>query len=423
MHIQILAYQKLMTLLFPIIKHTLIKRRIRQNKEHPERISERLGQYTFKRPEGKLYWFHGASVGEAISMLPLIDKLLNEDQDLHIMVTTGTLTSAEIMQKRLPKRAFHQFIPFDVKKFAQNLITHFKPNAVLWFESELWPSLIYEIKQHNIPLILVNGRISDSSFKNWKLYKSFIKEILSCFSLCLGQSEQDKNRLMALGAKKVDCVGNIKFSPLPLPVNELLLEELKNTINQRPVLLLSSTHNNEEEQFSHHIQTLKQSIKDLLIISVPRHPERGEEIQKIFRSQNLNTSLRSKLEPITSTTDVYIADTIGEMGLWYSLASVSFIGGSLIPHGGQNFIEPSRLKNAVILGPHMHNFKEMLEKANLCNAVYQSSSIEKIIKEIITLYNTPAYLEERQTKAYNWAISELKVLDNIKQALQEELKL
>ena len=403
-------YKALMTISFPLIKATVIKKRQKQNKEHPTRFNERIGQYTYERPQGKLYWLHGASVGESVSMLPLIEKLLSEDKELNIMVTTGTLTSAEIMSKRLPKRAFHQFIPFDTPKFAQNLITHFKPDAVLWFESELWPSLISSIKSNNIPLILVNGRISDSSFKNWQRFKPIIKELLSCFTLCLGQSLQDKERLEILGAKKTACVGNLKFSALSLPVNEHILKDLKNTIKTRPVLLLSSTHHNEEEQFTPYIKSLKETFNNLLVISVPRHPERGHTIQEMFNKFGYQTSLRSKLEPLTNSTEIYIADTIGEMGLWYSLASVSFIGGSLIPHGGQNFIEPSRSSNAVIVGPYMHNFKEMLEKAQTNDAIYQASNIEGVIKEIINLLQDAKHLKIRQEKAYNWAISEAKVL-------------
>ncbi|MBR5598863.1 MAG: 3-deoxy-D-manno-octulosonic acid transferase [Alphaproteobacteria bacterium] len=414
-------YKVLMTLSFPILKHTIIKKRQHQNKEHPTRFNERIGQYNFPRPEGKLYWLHGASVGEAVSMLPLIDKLLKEDETLNIMVTTGTLTSAEIMKKRLPQRAFHQFIPFDTPKFAKNLISHFKPNAVLWFESELWPSLLSEIKKSQTPLILVNGRISDSSFKTWKCLKPIAKELLSCFNLCLGQSELDKERLSILGAQKTDCVGNIKFSALTLPVPEHQLQDLKKSVGNRPILFLSSTHHNEEEQFSQYVHKLKKSIPDILIISAPRHPNRGQEIKDTFIAQNLQTSLRSKLEPLTDQTDVYVADTIGEMGLWYNLADISFIGGSLIPHGGQNFTEPSRAQNAVIVGPHMHNFKEMMEKAQKADALYQAKNVEDAIEQIITLFNNQVYLQDCQEKAYNWAMSEAKVLDNIKDALTKEL--
>ncbi len=410
-----------MTLTFPLINATYIKHRKKQNKEPLNRFNERLGKYYIKRPEGKLYWLHGASVGESVSMLPLIDKLLKEDENLSILVTTGTLTSAEVMEKRLPKRAFHQYIPFDVPSYANRLIKHFKPDAVLWFESELWPSLISAIKKQDIPLILVNGRISDKAYERWKCFKPFAKELLSCFTMCLAQSEQDKKRLQFLQAPRVNCVGNLKFSALPLPVDEQKKQSIINAIGNRRVFLLSSTHSNEEEQFSLHLKELKNIVKDVLIISVPRHPNRGAEIQNIFNQKGFNTSLRSKDEPITPQTDIYIADTIGEMGIWYSISSISFVGGSLIEHGGQNFVEPARDKNAVIVGPYMHNFKEMLQNAKIADAVYQKHSASDVIEEVISLFNEEQYLKTRQEKAYNWAMAEAKVLDNISSILKKEI--
>ncbi len=414
-------YKTLMTIAFPIIKATYIKKRQKIGKEHPTRFNERLAKYTFTRPTGKLYWLHGASVGESISMLPLIDKLLKEDENLSIMVTTGTITSAEIMEKRLPPRAFHQFIPFDVPSFAKRLIKHFQPDAVLWFESELWPSLISEIHKSKIPLILVNGRISDKSFQTWKKFNFLSKELLSCFSLCLGQSEQDKNRLKLLGAKKTDCVGNLKFAGIPLPVDTNKKQEIASAIGNKKVFLISSTHHNEEEQFALHLKELKRIVEDVMIISVPRHPNRGDEITQMFKNKGFNTAQRSKGEAITPSTDIYIADTIGEMGIWYNIADVTFIGGSLIPHGGQNFIEPARDSNAVIVGPHMHNFKEMLERAKINNAVYQVHSAPDVIDEVISLLKDDDYLKEKQNNAKQWADAEAKVLDNIASALKREL--
>ena len=248
MFIQI--YNSLIRILFPLVIKRYINNLKEYCKEDVARFHERLGRPQKPRELGKLLWMHGASVGEAVSMLPLIDKLLKEDPELSIMVTTGTLTSAEIMAKRLPPRAFHQFIPFDVPAYAKRLLKHFRPDAVLWFESELWPSLLSEIKAAKIPLILVNGRISDKSFAMWKKFKLAAKELLSCFSLSLGQSEQDKNRLIFLGAPKADCFGNIKFAGMPLPVDADKLAALKQAIGERPVVLARSTHHDEEERLA-----------------------------------------------------------------------------------------------------------------------------------------------------------------------------
>ena len=415
-------YKALMTLAFPILKVTYIRKRKKERKEHPTRFNERLGNYKVPRPQGKLYWMHGASVGESVSMLPLIDKLLKEDPELSILVTTGTLTSAEIMAKRLPKRAFHQFIPFDVPAFAQKLIKHFKPDAVLWFESELWPSLLSEIKKAKIPLVLVNGRISDKSFETWKKFKFVSKELLGYFSLCLGQSEQDKNRLILLGAPKADCVGNLKFAGMPLPVDESKLNVLKEQIGDRPVFLLSSTHNDEEERFALYLPWFKDNVDRVLTIVVPRHPNRGDDIVRMYRCRYFNVAQRSREEDITPETDIYVADTIGEMGLWYALSSISFIGGSLIPHGGQNFMEAARDKNAVLVGPNMQNFAEMMNRARFYDAVYQVGSAEDAVEEAITLFRDENLLRERQEKAYLWTQKEEAVLDGIVNALKRVLK-
>ena len=255
------TYKFLISLLFPLLYVTYIRKRKKNGKEHLGCFNERLGKYTYPRPQGKLIWMHGASVGEAISMLPLIDKLLKEDEKLSILVTTGTLTSAQIMDKRLPKRAFHQFIPFDTPKFAKKLLDHFHPDAALWFESEFWPSLLSETHKRNIPLILVNGRISDKSFAIWKKFKFAAQEVLNCFTLCLGQSEQDKNRLKFLGAQKAECFGNIKYAGMPLPVDEAKLQKVKENIGDRPLFLISSTHHNEEEQLAIHFDSLLKTKK------------------------------------------------------------------------------------------------------------------------------------------------------------------
>ncbi len=415
-------YKALMTLAFPLLRVTYIRKRQRIGKEHPVRLSERVGVYKHPRPAGKLYWLHGASVGEAVSMLPLIDRLLKDDPELSIMVTTGTLTSAEIMAKRLPARAFHQFIPFDVPRFARRLIAHFKPDAVLWFESELWPALISEIHKAKIPLMLVNGRISDKSFHNWQKFHFVAKEILGCFNLCLGQSEQDKTRLKHLGAKRAECCGNLKYAGMPLPVEAAKLADLKARIGNRPVFFISSTHHNEEEQLAVHFQRLQQVVPDVLVIIAPRHPNRGKEIAEMLKRKGFATALRSAGQALTAETAVYVADTIGEMGLWYAVAGISFVGGSLIKHGGQNFMEPARDKNAVIVGQFMNNFAEMLARAKAAGAVWQVMSAADVIEEVIGLFKEPEKLRERQENAYAWTVKEAAVLDGICAALKRELK-
>jgi 3-deoxy-D-manno-octulosonic-acid transferase len=409
-------------MVFPLVRVTYIRKRQRIGKEHPTRFNERLGKYTYPRPEGKLYWMHGASVGEAISMLPLINKILAEDTTAHVMVTTGTVTSAEIMAKRLPERAFHQFIPFDVPVYAKRLLKHFKPDAVMWFESELWPSLLSEIHEAKIPLILVNGRVSDNSYRRWQKFSFISRALLGCFTFCLGQSEQDKNRLLRLGAKRAACVGNLKYAGEDLPYDGVELANLKFSVLKRPVFLISSTHDNEEAQLAAGFYDLKRAVPNVLIIVVPRHPHRGGEIATMFANKGEAVKLRSKGEQIDDNTFIYVADTIGEMGLWYKLAQVTFVGGSLIPHGGQNFMEPARDKNAVIVGPYMQNFKEMLSRAKVAHAVWQVNNAAEVIEQVIDLFRDKAELETRQRQAYQWTVQETAVLDGIVNTLKQELR-
>ena len=406
-------YNALIYLLYPIAIRGYINKRKEKGKEDIKRFNERIGRPKLKRPEGKLIWFHGASVGESISMLPLISKLLEAYPQAHVMVTTGTTTSAEIMAKRLPERAFHQYIPIDNPAFAKRFLKHWQPDLVLWFESELWPAMLSNIKKRNIPLILVNGRISNKSFKRWQQFDFICKELLDCFSFCLGQSEEDAYRLRVLGAKEAVCLGNLKYAGLPLPIDEKEKASLEKQIGNRPVWLFASTHNDEEAKLGRYLEEMEKSVPNILTIIAPRHPQRGTEIAQTLQDMGLKTALRSAKEKITDKTQVYIADTIGEMGLWYSLCPIVFIGGSLIPHGGQNFIEPSRMRDATLVGPYMHNFTEAMNRAKKADAIIQANDVVELKDMVIQLMNNKEFLEAKRSLAYNWATSENKVLDGI----------
>ncbi len=413
-------YNTLVRILYPIAISRYIEKRKENGKEDIKRFNERLGKPTMPRPEGKLFWLHGASVGESLSMLPLIDKLLLTYPEAHVMVTTGTTTSAELMGKRLPERAFHQYIPIDNPTFTKRFVKHWQPDVALWFESELWPAMLSTIKSKNIPLILVNGRISNRSFKRWQQFDFVCKELLSCFTYCLGQSDEDAYRLKVLGAKEAECLGNLKYAGLPLPVDEAKKKEIEAQINGRTVWLASSTHDDEEMRIARFNIELKKEFPDLLLIVAPRHPNRGEEIQKRMQEElNLKVSLRSKNEPITEETDVYVANTIGELGLWYNICPIVFVGGSLIPHGGQNFMEPSRCRDAVIVGPHMHNFTDAMNRAQKADAVTQVKDVIELSNQVCLLLENKDLLEERRQKAYDWAMSESKVLDGIMNKIKE----
>lgn len=406
-------YNTMITILYPLVIKRYVNKRKQNGKEDINRFNERIGRPTLQRPEGKLFWLHGASVGESVSMLPLINKILETYPDAHVMVTTGTVTSADVMQKRLPERAFHQFIPIDNPIFTTRFVKYWHPDVALWFESEFWPAVLSSIKRKNIPLILINGRISNKTFKRWQQFDFICKELLDCFTICLGQSEEDAYRLRVLGAKETACLGNLKYAGLPLPIDAKVKKDLIKQIAGRPLWLASSTHDDEEIRLAKVHKRMKEKFADLLTIIAPRHPNRGEEIAQEINKLELSTALRSKQEKLSPKTDIYIADTIGEMGVWYDVAKIVFIGGSLIPHGGQNFIEPSRVRDAVIVGPHMHNFSDAMSRAKKADAIMQVSDTLELQEMLTQLLENETLLEAKCSLAYNWATSETKVLDGI----------
>ena len=412
-------YNTLVRTLYPIVIRRYIEKRKKMGKEDVKRFNERVGRPTKPRPDGRLIWLHGASVGESISMLPLINRLLEIYPDAHVMVTTGTTTSAEVMAKRLPERAFHQYLPIDNPVFAARFVRHWQPTIALWFESEFWPAMLSTIKRRNIPLILINGRISNKSFKRWQQFDFVIKELLDCFTACLGQSEEDAYRLRALGAKDAMCLGNLKYAGLPIPVDAEKKKDIQDEIGERPVWLVSSTHSDEEAKIGRYIKELIAKHEGLLTIIAPRHPNRGVEIKELLQEKyQLKTALRSANEKIMPETEVYIADTIGEMGIWYELCPIVFIGGSLVPHGGQNFMEPSRCRDAVIVGPHMHNFTDAMNRAKRADGVIQIDETIDLIDMVDQLLSNKELLEAKRSLAYNWATSEAKVLDGIAEKIQ-----
>jgi 3-deoxy-D-manno-octulosonic-acid transferase len=350
------AYRAATSLLGPFTG-LLLRERARRGKEERTRLGERRGEATHTRPTGRLAWLHGASVGESLSILPIAERLTQ--RGLSVLITSGTVTSARLIERRLPPGALHQFVPLDVPRYARRFLDHWRPDLVLLAESELWPNMLIEVDQRRIPLMLVNARMSERSFRRWSRLSEMIGALLGRIDLCLAQSAADAERLTRLGAPRVGVVGNLKFdSPAP-PADPLRVSTLRGLISGRPVWLSASTHPGEEEQIVAVHKALAPYFPGLLTIIAPRHPQRGEGVAFIASDSGLKTALRSRgLEP-DGATDVYVADTIGELGLFYRLATVVFMGGSLVPHGGQNPIEPGKLGAAIVHGPHVHNFTDV----------------------------------------------------------------
>ena len=286
----------------------LLKRRLSKGKEHATRWQEKTGIPGKERPEGSLVWLHAASVGEAQSALILIERMRAEFPHIHILVTSGTVTSAEMLEKRLPEGAFHQFVPIDQPDWVNKFLDYWQPKLALWLESELWPNILTEIKKRGIPAILLNGRLSPKSLKNWKRFKSSAEEVLSAFSLILCQTHEDAVSFRLLNAKNATVSGNLKYNADPLPYDEKKLEELQTIIKDRPLWLYASTHASEEELATQLHAKLKKDVPNLLTVIVPRHPERGQELEEQLNKHRLNIVRRtSEYKLPEERTDIYLA--------------------------------------------------------------------------------------------------------------------
>jgi 3-deoxy-D-manno-octulosonic-acid transferase len=340
--------------------HVLLWVRRARGKEVPGRLNERRGIEPMPRPEGRVLWLHAASVGETASVLPVLGPLLHDTNDLTVLFTTGTLTAAALLAQRLAvegqTRVLHRFVPLDVPAWAARFLDHWRPDAAAFVESELWPNLLSACDARGIPLMLCNGRMSARSFARWQRTPRFAREILRLFLRIQPRSQEDADHLHRLGAANLDPPADLKFAAAPLPVDDAELARLAAMLKGRPLWLAASTHPGEEAvAFAVH-HALAKHHPGLLTIVAPRHPERGTAIAA--DAAPLPVCRRSKGEA-PPREGIWIADTLGEMGLLYRLARIVFVGRSLIPPGGgQNPLEPARLGCAIAAGPHTANFAE-----------------------------------------------------------------
>ena len=343
----------------------LLNERLNQGKEDPARLAERRGEAGLPRPAGPLAWVHGASVGEMLAVVPLIERI--QARGISVLVTSGTVTSAALADQRLPAGVMHQFVPLDAPKFVDRFLDHWQPDLTLFVESDLWPNLILASSARKIPLIIVNGRVSERSFGRWRMAPGAIAALLGRFDLCLAQSSDNARRFAQLGAPRVVSTGNLKLDVPAPPADLPTLNRFRALIGLREVVAAASTHPGEESAVIAAHRRLRAKNPTLLTVIAPRHPARGESIAEIGKVAGLNVALRSHGELPKRDVDVYIADTVGELGLVYRIAPIVFMGGSLATHGGQNPIEAIRLGAAVLHGPCVWNFGEIystLDKAH-----------------------------------------------------------
>ena len=368
-------YQVILTIII-LISPAIISFRIFKNKEHRSRYKEKFGFSSAERIDGKLIWFHGASVGEILSIIPLVKNYEKDKSINQILITSSTLSSSKIIKKFKLKKTIHQFYPLDHIFITQKFLKYWKPNIAIYIESEVWPSMFKELDKKKIPLILLNTRITKKSFNKWKIFPKFANQIFSKISLALPQNLETLKYLKLLKVKNIKTAGNIKYYGQKNNKDHVA-KSLKNKFKNFKVWCAASTHNGEEILIGKLHKRLKNREKKLITIIIPRHVNRTNEIKDELSNLNLNCIIHSSNQKIQKNTDIYLVDSYGETSRFYNLTNVCFVGGSIVKHGGQNPLEPARLGNYIISGPNTKNFKEIY---TFLNNLKMSSSTSNILK-------------------------------------------
>ena len=401
-----------------------LRSRLLMGKEDPERLEERLGISLAERPTGNLIWFHAASVGESLSLVELIKRISSSQPDYNFLITTGTITSAKLILSRLPSNAVHQYIPVDTPKAVEKFLDRWRPSLAIWTESEFWPNLISFTSARDIPMILINARISEKSYRRWRFFKKSLKNLIEKFNYSLIQDEKTVKYFSKIGisSNNFELTGTLKEGSAALPHSEIEQVEISKQILNRPVWLAASTHEGEEKLIAAAHRHASKASQGLLLIIVPRHPERGLEIASILAKENFKICLRSKKDKISSDTQIYIADTLGELGLWYRVAPVSFVGGSFVPIGGHNPFEPAPLGSAILHGPYVENFKEIYNRLNVAGAAVKIEEASELgVKLIETL--SPENAAKLAQSAWEVSSNGAEITDRAIKLIYENLSL
>jgi 3-deoxy-D-manno-octulosonic-acid transferase len=367
----------LILLLSPIIFFL----RILKKKEHPIRFTEKLCFFSKKKIRGKLIWFHGASVGEILSVIPIIEKLENDKKIKQILITSNTLSSSKILSTFKLKKTIHQFFPIDTNHHTQKFIDYWDPTIAIFIDSEIWPNMITNIKKKNIPLILLNARITKKSFKRWNKFIFSTKQLFQKFDTCLSSNLESKKFLKILGAKKIKYIGNLKFSQIEKNENFLLNKQKKNFLNKQ-LWCASSTHDKEEIICANVHKKLKDKYKNLLTIIIPRHVHRTEKIINEIQKLNLKVHTHESTKIMDPDTDIYLVNSYGKTKSFFKICKIVFLGGSMIKHGGQNPLEAVRFGCKILYGPNYWNFYEIYNLLNKYKVSNKVSNIKQLSDKV-----------------------------------------
>ena len=420
-----LAYSSLTRVAAPfVLRH--VAKKLRGQGVEEDRIAERAGHATLPRPDGPLIWFHGASVGESLSVLSVITRLGERLPRTNFLMTSGTASAAKIVAGRLPPNTRHQFAPLDAPQFLDRFLDHWAPSAGVFVESELWPGMLVRAQNRGIRLALLNARLSEKSAQGWARYPDTAGYVLDRFSIMLTQNGEVGARLRAMGADpdRVRIGANLKATAAPLPVDPSTLAQLKTSIGDRPIWAASSTHPGEEEFALAAHQSILRQHPDALLLLIPRHPERGDAVGALIEAQGLTSARRSLGQDIAPQTQVYLADTLGETGTWYETAPIVLLGGSLLPEiGGHNPFEPAQSGAAILTGPHVANFSETFPPMIACGAVSEVTTHEAIAEQVLTWLRSPGDLQQSRSAARRFAQSQAAALDDVIGTLIDTLEL
>ena len=380
-----LYFYRLITYIVLLISPIILLFRIIKKKEDISRFKEKFSIISKIRKKGKLIWFHGASVGEVTSIIPLIEKLEKRRDIKQILITSSTLSSSKIVEKFKFKKVIHQFYPLDVNFITKNFLNYWKPNLAIFIDSEIWPNMLINLKKRSVKSLLLNARITKKTFNRWKLIGHFAREILGNFELVLVSNNESKKYLDFFGVKKIFSFGNLKYAETTKKIGKLNFNLIK-FLKSKVYWCASSTHLGEEEICLNVHLTLKLKFKNIITILIPRHVERKVEVIDYIQEKKLNYHCHSWNKKIKHNTDVYLVDTYGETKKFFRKVDNVFLGGSLIRHGGQNPLEPARYGSKIIHGPNIDNFKEIfntLSKLNISKQVNNQSQMVNFLKKNI----------------------------------------
>jgi 3-deoxy-D-manno-octulosonic-acid transferase len=372
----------LITLISPLI----IILRLLKKKEDPKRFKEKFCLFSKKKKKGKLIWFHGASIGEILSVIPLIEKLEKQKEIKNILITSNTLSSSKIISNLNFKKVIHQFFPIDTNYHTQKFLKYWKPSIAIFIDSEIWPNMIYNIKKNNISLALINARITNKSFKRWKIFSKATKNIFQKFDICFSSNFESKKSLKLLGAKNIKYIGNLKFTQTEKDISNLN-KNIKKFFLTKRIWCASSTHKNEEKIFLEVHKKLKTKYKNLLTIIIPRHIDRAAEILKEIKKLKLSVHLHESRKNIANETDIYLVNSFGQTRSFFKICKTVFLGGSIIKHGGQNPLEAAKYGCNILHGPNVWNFDEiysLLKKHKISNKVNNSKQLFSKVNEMLS---------------------------------------